>query len=312
MRRLNAQKGILFAALTAVLFSMLEPVSKLVADSVSPFVITVIRFIAGALFLAPFALAEQKKHPRPLRRKEYAMVFLTGIIMVCISMPLLQLSIQASDSPALIAIVFSANSLFTILLSATLLREPFRSVQITSAALCVAGIVICAMPLESAHLASVGIALLAALTFSLYTILTKKYLSEVSSTVSLTLSFFFGGITLLLILLCNGTDMQFEWEPRSVLCMLVLGIIVTGGGYYAYFRAMEFGGAYSAAFAFFIKPVLAPFMAFLIGGSLPTANVFIAIPFIVSGSIINAYSGRKRACAPASKLPAGSDMSDAA
>ena len=97
MRRLNAQKGILFAALTAVLFSMLEPVSKLVANSVSPFVITVIRFIAGALFLAPFALAEQKKHPRPLRRKEYAMVFLTGIIMVCISMPLLQLSIHGEN-----------------------------------------------------------------------------------------------------------------------------------------------------------------------------------------------------------------------
>lgn len=285
-------KGVLFAMLTAVLFSMLEPVSKLIADEISPFTLTAFRFLIGAAFLAPFAFAEGRRMPP--KRKEVAAAALTGVLMVCISMPLLQISVQRSDSPALIAIVFSANSLFTIVLSALVLKEKLRSPQMLAVSLCVAGIVICALPIEGGRFLPVGMAVLSALAFSLYTVLSKKYLSRLKNTVSITLSFLIGGTVLLMILLATRQPFPSALTSRQLLCILFLGIAVTGMGYLSYFQAMKLGGAHTAAFAFFIKPVLAPLMAYLIGGSAVTLNALLAIPLIVAGSAINAARGGKQ------------------
>lgn len=285
-------KGVLFAMLTAVLFSMLEPVSKLIADEISPFTLTAFRFLIGAVFLAPFAFAEGRRLLP--QKKEVAAAALTGVLMVCVSMPLLQISVQRSDSPALIAIVFSGNSLFTIILSAVVLKEKLRPPQMLAVLLCVAGIVICALPVEGGRLLPVGMAVLSALAFSLYTVLSKKYLSRLRNAVSITLSFLIGGAALALILLVTRHPFPSALTPRQVLCILFLGIAVTGVGYLSYFQAMKLGGAHTAAYAFFIKPVLAPLMAYLIGGSAVTVNAFLAIPLIVAGSVLNAARAGKR------------------
>ena len=158
-------KGVLYAIITAVLFSMLEPVSKLIADEISPFTLTAFRFLIGAVFLAPFAFAESRR--RMPQKKELAAAALTGVLMVCVSMPLLQISVQRSDSPALIAIVFSGNSLFTIILSALVLKEKLRLPHMLAILLCVAGIVVCALPIEGKRFLPVGMAVLSALAFSL-------------------------------------------------------------------------------------------------------------------------------------------------
>lgn len=285
------KKGVLFAALTALLFSLLEPVSKLVANEIDPFFLTALRFLIGAVFLLPFSVSEIKRlRPTP---KELAWTALTGLLMVCVSMPLLQISIQRSDSPALIAIIFSGNSLFTVILSALALKEVLRLPQLAAVALCMLGIVICALPFDGGGLAPAGLAILSALTFSLYTILSKKHLSRLSGSVSITLSFFMGGSALMLMLLAAQRPLQLTLSSNQLLCVLCLGVVVTGMGYLAYFQAMRLGGAHTAAFSFFIKPVLAPLTAYLIGGSLPSANVFLAIPLIVAGAVLNAVSDRK-------------------
>ena len=48
--------GLLYALITAVVFTTLEPVSKLIAEDVNPYSITLWRFIIGSLMLLPFAL----------------------------------------------------------------------------------------------------------------------------------------------------------------------------------------------------------------------------------------------------------------
>lgn len=288
------KKAILFAALTAAFFSLLEPVSKLISGDVDPFMMTALRFLVGALALAPFAVAEVKKHAKPLGKKQILVIALLGLLMVCISMPMLQTAVQKSHSPALIAIVFSANSLFTIFLSAVILHEKITPLQWIAAGLCTVGVLICAMPINGDHIGPVLLSLVAAMTFSLYTILTKKHLSQVGNILKLTLSFVFGGTALLLFLVSTDTGLIITLDLRVVFNLLVLGVLVTGMGYFAYFKALELGGAYTAAFAFFIKPVLAPLAAYWISGSLPSANVLAAIPFIVAGSFLNAYSARKQ------------------
>ena len=52
-RRLKVKRGYAYAAITGVLFSLLEPISKIIADDVDAFSITVIRFFIGAICLLP-------------------------------------------------------------------------------------------------------------------------------------------------------------------------------------------------------------------------------------------------------------------
>jgi F0F1-type ATP synthase membrane subunit a len=65
------KKGILFAALTAILFVTLEPVSKLIANDVTPFAITLWRFIIGSVMMLPFAILDEILHPVTLAMRLY-------------------------------------------------------------------------------------------------------------------------------------------------------------------------------------------------------------------------------------------------
>ena len=54
-------KGLLYALITAVVFTTLEPVSKLIAGDVNPYTITLWRFLIGSVMLLPFAIRKIKK-----------------------------------------------------------------------------------------------------------------------------------------------------------------------------------------------------------------------------------------------------------
>ena len=117
------KNGLLYTLITAILFVTLEPVSKLIANDVSPYAITFWRFLLGAIILMIPALMKAKKENLRPTAKEWGIATLLGILFICISMLSLQLGVKKSDSPALIAIIFSANSIFTILFALLLLKE---------------------------------------------------------------------------------------------------------------------------------------------------------------------------------------------
>jgi len=97
------KKGILYAALTAILFVTLEPVSKLIANDVTPFAITLWRFIIGSVMMLPFAIIKVKKEKIRIDIKDIGLIALLGVFIVCFSMIALQIGVKKADSPALIA-----------------------------------------------------------------------------------------------------------------------------------------------------------------------------------------------------------------
>ena len=56
--------------------------------------------------------------------------------------------------------------------------------------------------------------------------------------------------------------------------------------------AIENGGAIMASLAFFIKPVLTPFVTFFINGINPESKVFAAVACIICASYFAAYKGK--------------------
>lgn len=284
------KKGIFYAALTAILFVTLEPVSKLIANEISPYAMTFWRFLIGSVLLVPFAAVKVKKENIKITGKDILRMTLLGILVICLSMVVLQIAVKQADAPSLIAIIFSSNSVFTIIFSVLLIKEEkLNKNKVIALIFGVLGVVLCADFSSGTNLTSVLYTFIAALSFSLYTVLSQKYKNKTGGIVQTAGVFLAGSIVLLIILLITKQDISMPIQPKSLLIMLYLGILVTGVGYVSYFKAMEKGGAIMASMAFFIKPILTPFVTLLVNGIKPDGKVFLAVACIVVASYFSTF-----------------------
>lgn len=289
------KKGIIYAFITAVLFVTLEPISKIIAGNVNPYAITFWRFIIGSLILLPPAIIKIKREKIHVGIRDTGIMAILGILFICISMLLLQIGVEKADSPSLIAIIFSANSIFTILFAMMILKEKLTKYKIIALILGIIGVMFCADFSSGTNLESVTYGILAALSFSLYTVLSQKFTKKFSGVVQTGIVFLTGSIVLLIVLFILRIDVSFTFSPMNVLTLCYLGFFVTGIGYACYFRAMEKGGAIMASLSFFIKPILTPFVTFAINGIVPDLKVFVAVIFIVLASYFATYK-KQRGC----------------
>ena len=278
------KKGIFFAMLTAIFFVTLEPVSKLIANDVTPYAITFWRFVIGGIILLPFAIAKIKKNQIKVSLKDLGMMSLWGVIFICISMIALQVGVKKADSPAMISIIFSSNSISTIVFAALILKEKITRNKVIALVLGVIGVLICADFSSGTNLESVLLAVFSAVTFSLYTIVSRKYVKKYGSMVQACVTFFSGSIVLVIALLILGIDVTPAMELGVFAKLCYIGIFVTGMGYMCYFMAIEHGGAIMASLSYFIKPILTPFVTLFVNGIVPGVNVFVAVVFIVAAS----------------------------
>lgn len=275
---------IVYIILSAILFTTLEPVSKLIAQDFTPAALTCFRFLMGGLVLLPFSLYRIKKENIRLKALDYVKLALLGIMLVCVTMVVLQQAILLSTSPATIAIAFSSNSVFTILLAAVILKESITKYKVAALILCIAGTVISAEWSTEAGGWPVLMAVLAALAFSVYTVLCKKVMGSISGTISTCFAFLFGGAALLVAILAIGQPIAGNINIKALPALLYLGVAITGIGFWSYFRAMMLSSAMTASVVFFIKPILTPFAVFFINGIVPDVHVFLALAFVVCGT----------------------------
>ncbi len=287
------KKGILYALITAVLFVTLEPVSKLIANDVNPYAITFWRFLIGAIILLPPAIIKIRKEKIQIKAADWIRMILLGILFICISMVVLQVAVKQAEAPSLIAIIFSANSVFTILLAFLINKEKLTLNKTIALVLGVIGVVLCADFKSGANLSSVLLAVLAALTFSLYTVISQKYTKRIGGIIQSSIVFLTGSVILLVALLIMGIDLSVSLEFNTISILCYLGVFVTGFGYVAYFKAIEKGGAIMASFAFFIKPILTPFVTWIVNGIVPDFKVFISVLFIMAASYFAVYRKKK-------------------
>lgn len=282
------KKSILYILITAVIFTTLEPVSKLIAQQVNPYAITFLRFFIGGLILLPFSILKIKRDAVKLNIYDYVTMALLGALCICVSMVLLQYAVLRAESPALIAIIFSSNSVFTILFAVFILKDKLTPVKLLAIALCVLGVLTVADFRAGTNLFSVALAVLSALSFSFYTVLSKRLMKKVGGIIQTGLSFFLGSLVLLILLLCTGTGIISGVNYSNLWILLYLGVMITGLGYWCYFAAMEKWSAMAASLVFFIKPILTPFAAFFINGIVPDAKVFVSLVLVLTGSVLAA------------------------
>ena len=289
------KNGVLYALLTAILFVTLEPVSKLIANSVNPFAITFWRFLIGSLILLPFALIKIRKEKVSITALDIVKMALLGVLCICVSMLSLQIAVKQADTPSLIAIIFSANSVFTICLAVLINKEKITANKIIALVLGVTGVVLCADFSSGTNLTSVLLAVFSAVTFSLYTVISQKYTRKFGGLIQSSIVFSLGSIILLIGLLFMKVDISIPLDTSSLLIMLYLALFVTGLGYICYFKAIEKGGAIMSSLAFFAKPILTPFATFFINGITPAPKVFLSVLCIAAASYFAVYFKKNKA-----------------
>lgn len=277
-------KELFFVLVTAVLFTTHEPVSKLIANEIDPYAITAIRFFIGSLVCLPLSIREIIRNKIKLNGKDFLILGGLGVLDICVSMVLLQIGVKIADSPALIAIIFSSNSIITIVLSVIFLKSRLTKVKIVGIVLCVAGVLASVDVGSGSNVGSIIFAILSAATFSIYTVLCKKFMHRFSGVIQTGISFFLGSSVLLLILFFGGVDIVGGISGSNITEVMYLSVAVTGIGYLAYFAAIKSGGPQIAAITFLIKPILTPFVTWIVNGIVPSFRVLVAVVFVVIGA----------------------------
>lgn len=259
-----------YCLVAIVIWSTLEITGKLVGAGIDPFTLTAWRFLIGGLALLPFALRQARSAKQQITRQTLLRIAPLGILNVCASMLLLQLSIFYGKA-SLTAVIVAMNPLFVSLFAALLLREKLERIQGFCLGLGIAGLLMIILferehqSLEYQNL-SLGIilAVIASVTFGLYTVLTKKAVQRYGNLFTNSFSFLIGGAALLLLNLALGKPLFFAVTQTNILFLAWLGIVITGLAYVLYFEGMKTIGAARASVYFFLKPALASVLAYLV------------------------------------------------
>ncbi|WP_195200587.1 DMT family transporter [Faecalispora jeddahensis] len=306
------KKGYLYILITTIFFSTMEIMLKITAGGFHPLQITVLRFSIGALVLLPFALRHLKKKNCRLSSKDLLYLALTGFCCVVISMVVYQMAVLYSDA-SIVAILFSCNPVFVMILAALVLKEKVYKYSIVSILVSLTGMMVTIDPFHAKGSATGTIlSVLAAITFALYSVMGKKHSARYGSVVTTCFSFIFGAAELFVLVLLTKTawfggfltDIGlgvfantpiFAGITADLLpSLLYIGVGVTGLGFAFYFMAMEATSAITTSLVFFIKPALAPLLAFLILQEPLTSTKIAGIVLILIGSMITFIPGWKR------------------
>ncbi|UQS85029.1 DMT family transporter [Apilactobacillus apisilvae] len=305
------KKTFLYVLISTFMFSSMEIALKSVGGAFSPIQLNLIRFFIGGLVLLPIVLKENKNITSN-RWKSLGVFSLTGFLCVVVSMTLYQLAI-VYDQAATVAVLFSCNPVFAILFAFIILREKISRLGMISLMISIIGLLIIVNPANLTNPLGLILALGSALTFGLYSIV-SRFGSMVSGYKGLSLTcytFLMGSLELFVLIMLthvpliakfmNSVSWLKSFANTPVLqnvnfnyfwILLFICVFVTGGGFAFYFLAMDRAGVSIASLVFFIKPGLAPILAMLLINEKISLNTWIGIVVILVGSVITFTGSR--------------------
>lgn len=311
-RGINMKKAILYILFSAIFFSTMEIVIKFMSSEFNSIQLNLLRFFIGAIILAPLALRHMKAKTFKFTKESLLFFILTGFLCVVISMTFYQLAIVFTKAST-VAILFSCNPLFVIPLAHFFLKESFSKLTFLALFISFIGIVSIINPFEASNPIGIIFALVSAITFALYGVIGKKGSQQYKcdGVILTCFSFLTGSIEILVLILVSKISFVSSWLTQIGLSMfadvsifhgitwnslpslLYIGVFVTGLGFTLYFLAMDETSATTASIVFFIKPALAPILAFFFLHEEITVNVVIGILCIMFGSYLTLRVSKK-------------------
>lgn len=290
-------KSIIYIVLTAFFFGTMEVASKLAGVSFHAVQLVFLRFFIGGVLLLPFAIRDLKKRQYKLKATDWLYLLVLGIICVCISMALFQFGVVRINAN-LAAVIICMNPVFTMIFAHFIVKERMTKRKVLVLVISFVGLLFVLNPSKalsgSVDMVGVLITLTAAVAFGLYTAMGKMKIKEIGGMTENSFSFLLGSAVLLIVLLVGDIPIVEGIDMQSLPLLLYLGVFVTGAGYYCFLKAIEISGASNASLAFFIKPALAPFIAWAVLKEVPDWNFYVGVVIILAGSTVNMLGTRAK------------------
>ncbi|MGV8906817.1 MAG: DMT family transporter [Acetobacterium sp.] len=284
------KKTTIYVLLTALLFGSMEVALKIGGGTFNSIQLTFIRFFIGGLILLPLAIFDLKKRKVVLTKGDLGYLFILGFVCICISMLLFQVGIMHINAN-LAAMIISINPVFTMIFSHFLVDDKFTGKKAFVLLISIIGLIIVMNPAKlmsgENSIFYVLVTLAAAISFGFYTAFGKKRVKKIGGLTQNSISFLMGSGTLLVMLVVTGGPIIQGISLNTMPLLLYIGVFVTGIGYYFYVKTIEIAGPSTASIAFFIKPILAPGIAYFMLGEAITLNIVIGLIFILCGCVIN-------------------------
>ena len=292
--------------IATLFFSSMEVAIKYTNGVFNPIQLNFVRFLVGGLILMPFAIKKLKKFDYKLTKDDYIKFAFLGGLQIVIGMSFYTVSILYIPAH-MAAIIFSCNTFFSIVFAFIILREKIYTFTVIALCFSFSGMAIISNISEhDVKLAGVVLCLLAAISFSLYGVLSKYFTkgSPIGGIVVTSYGFLFGVLELFILIMISriATVSQFlnannlkvladipilsGISINTALPLIFICVGVTGLGFASYFAAIDALPMSTVSLVFFIKPVLAPIFAFLALGEIIVQKNIIGLLLIVIGSCI--------------------------
>lgn len=285
----NLLKSAIFGLGAAAIWGGMYVVSDVVLPVVPPFTLLSLRLLISVVVLGAIVFGIQKSAlpPWPIIRE----ALIVGVVGFGLS---LGAQFTGTDRSNAVngSLITSASPAFILIFAYFILREQLTALRIVSVALATIGVIVIINPAEANFSSEtfIGDLLLAvaALTWGLYSVLTKRSSTRIS-----TLMFSFlapvGG--LLISLPAAAWELTTrpigEITPAITLGILYLGVISTAVAMWAWNRAFALVDASVASLYFFAQPLVGTLLGVLIlsqplSPTIALGGVLIAVGVLIS------------------------------
>jgi len=288
------KKAYIYVLITALLFGTMEVSCKIGGSDLDPFQLTFLRFLIGGLVLLPFAVGQMKRRQVRLEARDFLVLAGVGLVGVTISMSLFQLSIMMCNAST-VSVLICVNPFFTMVFAHFMTDEKLNGRKVLILVVALAGIFFMFRHWDIQEGNSWGgmlLMLVSALFFGLYTVLGKVSQEKLGPIAQTSISFLLGAGLLLILILLMGRPV-IAGVADNIPIILYTGFMVTGLGYYCFFRSIELSDASTGSFAFFLKPAIAPVIAMIVLHEVILWNTVVGIALILTASLLKFLSDRK-------------------
>lgn len=274
--------GWLYLSITIFFFSTIEVATKPFSGIFHPFQITFLRFFIGGLFILLYLFLTKQLKGFQFSFKNLRLMCFIGCLNSLLSMSLLQLSIKFSNASTA-AILISANPIFVLLLALFILNEQITLKKGISLIIGTIGIVLILLSNNTGD-SYLGLlfGLLSSFSFAFYTVMVKKYLSNIPSNIFVGFSFLMSSIPFYIILkILKIPIFEFNGNLQVYLMLSYISVFVTGIAYITFFKALTILDASLSSFSFLLKPVISTLLAYYFLNEVPNNLKIIGTVFII-------------------------------
>jgi RarD protein len=247
------------------------------------------RGLIGGLFILVFTLLTRKGAKERIAARKFFLLALTGAVIGINWMLLFESFNHTTIGIAMLC--FNMQPTIVVLLSPIIFKERLTAKKLICAAIAIFGMamvsgVIGSTEAQNGSFLGVQLGLMAAVCYSFVVIMNKKIVG-VDTYRKTTIQLLFAGIVMLPYLLLKGGFGNEVFSPKTIILILILGIVHTGVSYLLYFGSMDGLRAQTVAISGYIEPVAAlVFSALLLKEPLSVTG-FIGAVMIIGSAIIS-------------------------